>query len=144
MCVCVCTLCTFVVSNNKGIYNVSIHCQLFQTGAFTFFFAVSLFPRRSIFFIIKEKVGAALKNACCGDSWQMTHCGTWFRKPRYLPALRQLKLLNLFVSLYIHTQVTMFKQAESWFKPHNDISLEPSDFSDKEIVLYSVMSKFSN
>lgn len=36
------------------------------------------------------------------------------------------ELLNLFVSLYLHTQVTMFKQAESWFKPHNDISFKPS------------------
>ena len=28
-------------------------------------------------------------------------------------ALRQTELINLFLSLYLHTQVTMFKQAES-------------------------------
>lgn len=37
-------------------------------------------------------------------------------------ALRQAELFNLFLSLSLCTQVTMFKQAESWFKVHNDIS----------------------
>lgn len=41
-------------------------------------------------------------------------------------ALKQTQLINLFLSLYLHTQVTMFKQAESWFKPHNDISFKSS------------------
>lgn len=34
-------------------------------------------------------------------------------QPQVSPAQRQTELLNLFVSLYLHTQVTMFKQAES-------------------------------
>lgn len=41
-------------------------------------------------------------------------------------APRRAKLFNLFLSLSPCTQVTMFKQAESWFKVHNDISCRPS------------------
>lgn len=41
-------------------------------------------------------------------------------------APRQAELFNLFLSLSPCTQVTMFKQAESWFKVHNDISCRPS------------------
>ena len=41
-------------------------------------------------------------------------------------AQRQAELFNLFLSLSPCTQVTMFKQAESWFKVHNDISCRPS------------------
>lgn len=41
-------------------------------------------------------------------------------------ALRQAELFNLFLSLSSCTQVTMFKQAESWFKVRNDISCRPS------------------
>lgn len=41
-------------------------------------------------------------------------------------ASRQAELFNLFLSLSPCTQVTMFKQAESWFKVHNDISCRPS------------------
>lgn len=41
-------------------------------------------------------------------------------------APRQAGLFNLFMSLSPCTQVTMFKQAESWFKAHNDISCRPS------------------
>lgn len=41
-------------------------------------------------------------------------------------AQRQAELFNLFLSLSLGTQVTMFKQAESWFRVHNDISCRPS------------------
>lgn len=34
-------------------------------------------------FIMKENVGAGLKNVCCGDSWQITAHGTQFPNPRY-------------------------------------------------------------
>lgn len=46
------------------------------------------------------------------------------------------ELINLFLSLYTHTQVTMFEQAESWFKPHNDIR--------KKIVFSSNITEFSS
>lgn len=46
--------------------------------------------------------------------------------PQVALAPRQAELFNLFLSLSPCTQVTMFKQAESWFKVHNDISCRPS------------------
>lgn len=47
-------------------------------------------------------------------------------------APRQAELFNLFLSLSRCTQVTMFKQAESWFKVHNDISCRPSSPPNKK------------
>lgn len=46
---------------------------------------------------------------------QLTDYCSWnsISQPQVSLAQRQTELLNLFVSLYLHTQVTMFKQAES-------------------------------
>lgn len=102
------------------------------------------FSRTTGAFIIKENADTGLKNVCCGDSWQITVHGTQFYNPRY-HWLKDKQLINLFLSLYMCTQVTMFKQAESWFKPHNDISFKLSCLrSKKKIVLYSNMTEFSS
>lgn len=103
------------------------------------------FSRTTGAFIIKENADTGLKNVCCGDSWQITVHGTQFYNPRY-HWLKDKQLINLFLSLYMCTQVTMFKQAESWFKPHNDISFKPSCLRSKKkkIVLYSNMTEFSS